>query len=288
MGAKACASFLNCTEEKRLLLIKKGYPIRECKQCGHRFTQIQDVENHLNDVYSDNYFFEGKDGYPDYMKEKDLLYKSGIKYAKILSKYTKPGEVLDVGSAAGFILKGLEKSGWRCHGVEPNDTMASYGRNELKLDIRTSGLEDYQSDIKFDLVNMIQVIGSLYDLDKALFTISNLLNKDGLVMVESWDMKSLAAGIMGKYWHEYCPPSVITWFSDKTLTQVFNYYGFELVDKGRPSKKININHGLSIINESFPKFIFKKKLLKIFSRMVGKFNVTYPAVDLKWYLFKKL
>jgi 2-polyprenyl-3-methyl-5-hydroxy-6-metoxy-1,4-benzoquinol methylase len=288
MNAKTCESFLNCTEEKTLLLIKKGYPIKECKKCSHRFTQIKGVDNHLNEVYSDNYFFQGKDGYPDYMKEKDLLYKSGINYAKILSKYTQPGEVLDVGSAAGFILKGLEKSGWRCHGIEPNDTMASYGRNELNLDIQTCGLENYQSEKKFDLVNMIQVIGSLYDLDKSLLVISNLLNKNGLVMVESWDMNSLAARIMGKYWHEYCPPSVITWFSDNTLVQVFNYYGFELVDKGHPSKRININHGLSLIDESFPKFFLKKSILNFFSRIVGKYNITYPTVDLKWYLFKKL
>jgi|SRR5665647_638472 len=288
MNAETCESFLNCSEEKTLLLIKKGFPIRECKKCGHRFTQIKDFDNHLNEVYSDNYFFQGKDGYPDYMKEKDLLYRSGINYAKILSKYTQPGDVLDVGSAAGFILKGLEKSGWRCHGIEPNDTMASYGRKELKLDIQTCSLENYQSEKKFDLVNMIQVIGSLYDLDKSLLIISKLLNKNGLVMVESWDMKSLAARIMGKYWHEYCPPSVITWFSDKTLVQVFDYYGFELVDKGHPSKRININHGLSLIDESFPKFIFKKPILNFFSRMVGKYNITYPTVDLKWYLFKKL
>lgn len=285
---KSCSSFNSCQEEKVLLLTKKGFPIKECKTCGHRFTQLQSTENHLEEVYSDDYFFAGKDGYPDYLREKDLLYRSGLNYAKILKRYTKPGRILDVGCAAGFILKGLEKSGWTCFGVEPNDTMASYGRRELGLDIKTGGLETYESAEKFDVINLIQVIGSLYDLDKSLLTISSLLNKDGLVMVESWDMKSLAAKIQGKNWHEYCPPSVITWFSDKTLDQLFNYYGFELVAKGRPVKRININHGLSLVDESFPNFPLKKGILKFFSRTVGKYNVRYPPVDLKWYLFRKL
>ncbi|MEO6489283.1 MAG: class I SAM-dependent methyltransferase [Ferruginibacter sp.] len=285
---RTCESFMSCNEEKKLLLVKKGYPIKECTKCGHRFTELKNVENHLAEVYSDEYFFEGKDGYPNYMKEKDLLYQSGINYARVLSKYTKPGDVLDVGCAAGFILKGLETAGWRCHGVEPNESMAAYGRNELKLDIRTSGLEEYQANKQFDLINMIQVIGSLYDLDKALETVSKLTKKSGLVMVESWDMNSFAARMLGQYWHEYCPPSVITWFSDKTLTQLFKQYGFELVDIGRPVKKININHGISLIDESFPKFIFKKPILNFFSRFIGRYNVRYPAVDLKWYLFKKL
>ena len=217
-----------------------------------------------------------------------MLYRSGLKYAKILSKYTKPGHVLDVGSGAGFILKGLQQSGWQCYGVEPNDTMAAYGRNELNLDISTGSLEEYKTDLKFDLVNMIQVIGHLYDIDKALLAVSNLLKKEGLVLVESWDMESTVARLSGKNWHEYCPPSVITWFSDETLEQAFLYYGLHHVATGRPSKRINVNHGLSLIDESFPKFIFKKKLLQFFGRVFGKFNVPYPAVDLKWYLFKKL
>lgn len=135
---------------------------------------------------------------------------------------------------------------------------------------------------------MTQVIGSLYDLDKALSTVSKLTKTNGLVMVESWDMDSIAAKVMGKYWHEYCPPSVINWFSDKTLSQAFESYGFKLIAKGRPIKKINIDHGLSLVDESFPKFIFKKPILKFFSRLIGKFNVRYPAIDLKWYLFKKI
>ena len=138
------------------------------------------------------------------------------------------------------------------------------------------------------MINFIQVIGSFYDPDKALVTTSTLLSKGGLVMVESWDMKSMVARIMGKNWHEYCPPSVITWFSDKTLNQLFSYYGFKLIATGRPVKRININHGLSLLDESFPKFPFKRGLLKFFSRTVGKYNVRYPPVDLKWYLFKKL
>lgn len=284
---KACSSFASCQEEKKLLLVKKGFPIKECTHCGHRFTQLKEMEGHLDKVYSDEYFFGGKDGYPGYLHEKDLLLKSGLNYAKIISKYTKPGKLLDVGCAAGFIMKGFEQSGWDCYGVEPNNTMAEYGRKELNLKIQTGSLEDYTTDIKFDLVNLIQVVGSLYNPDKSLSIINSLLNKDGLVLVESWNMKSIAARIAGKYWHEYCPPSVITWFSDKTLSQMFEYYGFQLHAIGRPVKKININHGLSLFDESTPNLPLKKSVLKLLSKAIGKYNMRYPAVDLKWYLFKK-
>ena len=65
--------------------------------------------NHTAEVYGDDYFFEGKQGYSNYLDEKDILCKYGKNYTKVLSKYTVPGNMLDVGRAAEFILKGLRK-----------------------------------------------------------------------------------------------------------------------------------------------------------------------------------
>jgi 2-polyprenyl-3-methyl-5-hydroxy-6-metoxy-1,4-benzoquinol methylase len=285
---KKCNTVSLCKEEKIIFLKKGEYKIMECKTCGHRFTEVHDIENHVNEVYSDDYFFAGKQGYPNYLDEKDILFNYGINYSKLVSKYTKAGRVLDVGCAAGFILKGFQQSGWNCHGLEPNDRMAEYGRNKLNLNISTGNLETFQTTQEFDLVNLVQVIGHFVDPDKALQNISKLLAANGLVLVESWDMKSNMAKIMGKHWHEYSPPSVINWYSDATLTDFFNYHGFGLIAKGRPSKKISVKHGLSLFEESTPKFIFKKELMIFFSRILGKLKIYYPPFDVKWYLFKKL
>jgi len=258
----------------------------ECKKCSHRFTEIPDLENHVSNVYSDDYFFEGAAGYPNYLAEKNILLKTGKRYSKILAKFTKPGKVLDIGSAAGFILNGFKESGWQCHGIEPNENMALYGRNELILDIQTSDLETYKTDKKFDLISMIQVIGHFYDLDKALLNVSRFSKKNGLVLVESWNMKSAVARLLGKHWHEYSPPSVVHWFSDQTLNQLFNYYGFEIIAKGRPAKRINLRHALSFYQEKAP--AFSRPIFNLLNRSLGKLTFMYPPFDLKWYLFKKL
>lgn len=134
-----------------------------------------------------------------------------------------------MGCAAGFILKGYEKGGWECYGVDPNNTMVEYGRSVLNLNLVKGDLESFKSDNKFNLISLIEVIGHLYDLDKSLEIIRHLLTGDGYVIVESWDMNSLSAKIMGKHWHEYSPPSVVNWFSDKTLRHLFNNHGFELL-----------------------------------------------------------
>jgi 2-polyprenyl-3-methyl-5-hydroxy-6-metoxy-1,4-benzoquinol methylase len=285
---KKCNSLINCNEKKDFLFEKDGYPIMECIECGHRFTEVKNPQRHAKEVYSDNYFFEGKQGYPNYLDGKDILYKSGISYSKIVSKYTKPGKVLDVGCAAGFILKGFEKSGWQCHGIEPNETMANYGRTELGLNITTGLFENFESIQRFNLINMIQVIGHFYDIDKVLFNVSQLLRTNGLVLVESWNMKSINARILGKQWHEYSPPSVVNWFSNETLIQLFEYYGLRLIQKGSPSKSINVKHALSLFEEKSPDFIFKKKIIRLLNKTAGKSTLMYPPTDIKWYLFKKI
>ena len=285
---KTCKSTADCKEEKMFFIKKNNFSIIECKKCGSRYTEIYEVENHVAEIYSDEYFFEGKDGYPNYLNEKDILYNYGNRYAKIIAQHSNPGKVLDTGCAAGFILKGFVDRGWEGYGIEPNDTMASYGRNELNLNISTGTLENYESPEKFDLINMIQVIGHFYDLDKAMLKVSGLLNKDGLVLVESWNMKSNIARLLGRHWHEYSPPSVIQWFSDETLTELFRYYGFELISKGYPPKKINVEHALSLVEGKLFNFFFKKRLFSVFNHLFGKFNINYPPLDLKWYIFRKL
>lgn len=283
-----CFSKTDCSADKLLLFIKNGYPVMDCQKCLRRFAEIHEIETHVSRVYSDDYFFEGYDGYPNYLEGKDILFNYGVHYAKIIKRYTNPGKVLDVGCAAGFILKGFEYSGWSGHGIEPNETMASFGRNELNLDIITGNLETFKTNVKYDLITLIQVIGHLYDVDKALVNVSDLLNKNGLVLIESWNMNSFYARIMGKHWHEYSPPSVINWFSDDTLTTLFKAYGFEKIGSGFPSKQINLKHALSLLGHKVPDFYFKKKIIGFLSQSTGKIAIYYPPIDLKWYLFRKL
>ena len=283
---KTCTSYIECKEDKKFLFQKGDYPILECKKCGHRFTEIPDSENHLASVYSDDYFFAGNTGYPDYFEGKGLLYNQGKRYARLIAKYTKPGKILDVGCAAGFILKSFEQAGWNCYGIEPNETMVAYGRRELELDIQKGDLETFKSGEQFDLISMIQVIGHVHDLDKAMKNVAHLLKPSGFVLVESWDMKSPIARIFGKRWHEYSPPTVVHWYSDKTLKILFEYYGFELVAKGYPFKKIRAKHAFSLM-ESKVSNPFIKKCIRFLNSFLSKFTFINPSFDVKWYIFEK-
>lgn len=252
------------------------------------FCRVPDPANHVATVYGDGYFLEGESaGYPNYLDEADILLRHGVNYAKLLSSYTKPGSMLDVGCAAGFILKGFEKQGWTCTGLEPNAAMAAYGRENLDLNILVGSLEAFVPNEKYELVTLIQVIGHFYDLDKAITNVSQSLVPGGLLLVESWNRDSLMARIMGRHWHEFSPPSVIHWFSDQTLAELMAYYGLLLVGSGQPEKRISLKHAAQLIDDKMPNLPLKSRLLGRFSRSFGSVSLNYPAFDLKWYLFQK-
>jgi len=285
---KSCHSLNNCTNPRTTSFWINQHEILDCSDCGHRYIVLnEDTKNHLSQIYSDAYFFDGKDGYPNYLEEKEILINHGIRYAQLMSQYNVSGKILDVGCAAGFILKGFQMNGWDCSGVEPNKTMAEYGKREMQLNIEVGSLESFKSGEKYDLITLIQVIGHFYDIDKALENIYSLLKPGGLVLVESWNRASFVAKLFGKSWHEYSPPSVIHWFTDDSLNDLFSVHNFKLVDKGFPKKQINLKHALSLVHSKTPKFSGKQKVFDFLSEKFGKHKVYYPPLDLKWYLFRK-
>jgi len=240
---------------------------------------------HVLDNYKDSYFFDGgTGGYPNYLLESDLLFQHGKKYARILKKAgIRVGNLLDIGSAAGFILKGFNSEGWNGVGIEPNETMVKYAQNELGLKVNHSSLEEYESEEKFDCITLIQVIAHFYDFDKVIKKLNSLLKKDGYLLIETWNRDSLTAKLMGWKWHEYSPPTVVHWFSIKSLTEMFRQNNYELVKKGRLLKKINAKHAKTLLSEKIESNYFKK-LLKI---IPDKVNFIYPSEDLFYLILKK-
>lgn len=271
-----------CNSESKFAFAAKGFDLRDCVKCAHRFTAIRADEKHVAEIYDDSYFTGGAAGYADYLQEAEMLEKRGRTYAKIAEKFSrqKTGKMLDVGAAAGFLLKGFTAENWSGIGLEPNREMARFGKEKLNLEIKQGSLESFQTNEKFDLISMIQVAAHFYEPRKAFEKSFDLLNENGLLLVETWNRESLSARIFGRHWHEYSPPSVLQFFSETGLSEFLKTIGFEKIAGGRPSKKISGAHAQSLLKyrlgESF--------LLKLIPE---KIEFPYPSEDLFWALYRK-
>ena len=280
---------INCPEDCNKYHTKvknlNGFDIYDCSICDHRFAKIDKVPQHVIRNYGDAYFLEGKNGgYPNYLAESDILIQRGQKYSNILKKQNiKEGKLLDVGAAAGFILKGFISEGWEGEGIEPNKTMAKYAKTQLGLNVSQSSLEEFESENKFDCITLIQVAAHFYDLDLVVKKLNNLLNDGKYLLIETWNRNSITAKFMGWNWHEYSPPTVIHWFSIDSLVKIFQQNNFTLIKKGRLLKKINVEHALSLLSEKFNSAIIRKMAKLI----PNKLNVLYPSEDLFYIILKK-
>lgn len=261
--------------------------ISDCNTCGHRFAEFTPTLEQVEGIFGDDYFEGGGAGYPGYLLERDLLIQRGRRYGELINKYTQPGLMLDVGAAAGFLLKGYTEAGWRGVGVEPNARMAAYAKQHLGLDVFPQPLEEFHYPEQFDLISAIQVVMSLFDITKAMEILAEHTKPGGYWLIEAWNKDSLTAKLTGKLWHEYCPPSVIHWFSPNSLSEFVGRYGMELVAQGRPPKKISGAHAKSLISyklDGNPLAGIGNTLLKV---VPDEMILTYPAEDLFWAIFRK-
>jgi SAM-dependent methyltransferase len=275
-----------CQNPSDRIFQKNEFWIRECRKCHHRYAEISPSADHPYQIYQDDYFKGGAAGYSDYLSEAKILISHGRQYSRILKNFTNPGMLLDVGSAAGFILRGFQEEGWQGIGLEPNSSMSDYGRTHLGLQIESGSLELFSSAQRFDLVSMIQVIAHFYDIRQALKNAADVTRPGGFWLIETWDRESWIARCLGRYWHEYSPPGVLHWFTPAGLNLLAAKFGFSEVAWGHPVKRISGSHVKSLIEYSLinsPSSWLRGGLKIIPDHLI----LPYPTIDLFWMLFQK-
>ena len=77
------------------------------------------------------------------MKAKSLL-PTGGRYSRSLSKFMEPGKVLDIGTVAGCILKGLSEDGGMDWDLSPTHPWQNMAAQNWGVDIEVGALEQYK------------------------------------------------------------------------------------------------------------------------------------------------
>jgi len=255
------------------------FTVCTCPNCSHQFCPDAASADHVGTVYDDTYFFGGGNGYDDYLKDADLLRAQGARYGRLLASYCSVGRVLDVGSAAGFILSGLQDAGWTGTGLEPNATMVAHATGQ-GLNAHVGTLEDTNLGV-FDAICLIQVIGHFHDMSRAISNASASLAPGGVCLVEFWNRSSWIARLLGRRWHEYSPPSVLHWFTRESLDHLMGLHGLSPIASGKPTKYISGRHAKSLLSHKVP-------ALKVPLRAIPDgLRIRYPTWDLAWSIYRK-
>jgi SAM-dependent methyltransferase len=194
--------------------------------------------------------------------------------------------VLDVGAAAGFLLRGFTDAGWTGVGIEPNGTMAAYGRTHLGVDIERAIFETWRPGERFDCIAMIQIVSHFVDPRAALAAASECTKPGGVWLIEARDRESRTARLLGRAWHAYSPPSVVHWFSSEGLCRLARRFGRREVARGRMLKWVRASHVSAVLRYKLEGAVVAGVARRLLAAVPPTLPVPYLADDLFWILFQ--
>lgn len=216
-----------------------GFKVVKCRNCGLTYINPRLKLKSLHKIYNKSYYrnpaFNGAKsnlcGYMKYLQEKDVIVATFKKRLEQIENYLKSGKLLDVGCAYGFFLELANKNGWQAQGLEISEAAYRYAKNSLKLPVLNKTLEDakFKSE-SFDAVTLFDVIEHLPDPKATVKEVRRILKPNGLIVITTPDIGSLAAKILGSNWEEVKRAREhIYFFSKSTLKMLLELDNFEVL-----------------------------------------------------------
>ena len=216
MICKICGSV-----NKKYLFTKEGYRIVRCKQCKTVYLEHDlTLRDLIKEVY-DPFYKEGVE-----TLENKWCRRRWHREVHVINKLQpKGGNILDIGCSTGNFLE-LLTDNWKKYGVE-TCKITSVIAKKKGLHIFDGELPDasYPNEF-FDVVTMYSVIEHLIDPEKIINEVSRILKNNGLLVVLTCNIDSMMSKLMGEHWSLYQIPTHLFYFSQKTLTNLLNKYGF--------------------------------------------------------------
>ncbi len=208
-----------------------------CSDCGLTYVTPRLAPGALiAEVYDEGYWSSSaaKDrGYSDYRSDAPLYLATYRKRLSVVRRhFARAGRVLDVGCAAGYFLSVMRDAGWDVTGVEPSDAIRTQAIERIGAERVHGGLLQDVPLAKgsFDLITFWDVIEHIPDPVAALAYARTLLAPGGKLLVETQNVSSRAARMLGKAWQHYKHAEHIYHFNPRTIDDLLRRAGFRILE----------------------------------------------------------
>lgn len=228
--------------ERTLKFRDPPFEVVTCSGCGLVYVTPRLQGQALIDVYGEGYWKSDDPkarGYADYAREAALYLRTFEKRMALVQRWLPhAARILDVGCAAGYFLRVVQRHGHDVHGVELSPAIAHEAVKALgaervhigTLDTAVAAM-DYQP-ASFDLITMWDVVEHIPDPQPVLRRVRELLQPSGHLLLETQNVASRWARLLGRNWHHYKHAEHLYHFSPDTIRRLLGDCGFRLVDIG--------------------------------------------------------
>src|SRR3989344_260813 len=261
--------------EKIYKVIRKS-KIYECSLCQLAFIdqKVLTVTKLLKDDTSELYNFE------NYKKDEGRLRKRFKKLTVKITAHKKSGSVLDVGAGFGLFSSELNKTGdFNFDLIEPGLKLRYVGKLEKK--IYPLNFEKFKAGRKYDIILMMDVLEHYINPLKNLEKAKRLLKKEGILVIQTPNYKSLMASIC-RDWAWWMVEDHKFFFSPKSLRLILEKAGFGsqhlMTYEDREDFKKNLDGNFVKIKNHFLRAVIKGVYFTIF------FPIYFVARNMLWRL----
>lgn len=224
MGAPDCP--LCRKNDSEPVFSDKGYAVRRCHVCGLFFIDPypSDQDEHHDRVTEYRYDELEVVGTRDQYRGESQYYK---RYFPLIAEEAAGAEAaLDVGCGTGHLLELLGRRGNRYRvGIELNAARAKEARRHAGCDIVQVPIEAFQSERKFDLITMINVLSHIPDFDALFRSIRSLLSDRGKFVLK---VGELADDVRKGDFFDWGIPDHLHFLGLRTIDFAADRYGFRV------------------------------------------------------------
>jgi SAM-dependent methyltransferase len=236
-GAAEVAHCQLCGSAERGLRFADGpFRVLECKGCGLVYVTPRLQGALLAAVYDEGYWKSADPkarGYADYAREAALYLKTFRRRMRFVARLLpQRARILDVGCAAGYFLQIAQQAGHEVLGVEPSPAIAGEAVAALGAGrVHTGSLDDAVpalglADGSLDLVTLWDVIEHIPDPQAVLRRVRALLRPGGRLLLETQNVASRWARLLGRRWHHYKHQEHLYHFTPATIRRLLGDCGF--------------------------------------------------------------
>ena len=249
------------TESNHVVINENGYKGKKCQHCGLIYISPRPSCNEIIDLYGHDEAYISAQSHIAAGFTKRLYAKHNL---RIVRSFIASGSLLEIGAGAGYFLDEARRIGFVPYGLEYNPIQSAYIKNDLNIPCEAGLLEtSIFNGKRFDVVYHCDVISHFFDPIQDFKKINRLMKDDSFLIFETGNIGEVNEKYF-KYIQRFQYPDHLFFFSTKSLFDLLDRTGFELVQMNRYSimPQLRVIKALSVLKSYIKRFVCKFKKQK--------------------------
>jgi len=205
------------------------------RSCTLRFADPQPTDDQLSAFYAQYYYGDGEHAYENSPESslEQVLCALQLQIGPLGGKH-----VLDFGCGIGTLCKlVLGHGAQHVDATEPDPNARELVSRQLGIQVMADldELRRCRPARRYDLITMVDVIEHLRSPIETLAELESLLQPRGVLFIETPDIDSLKARLVGMRWGNYQNPTHLYYFNGRALSYTLRLAGFSNAVRWRPT-----------------------------------------------------